>query len=43
MIQFPSATAVGRVMPKEAFYKRLTLSSDLKDGFAKLNISLMQS
>lgn len=33
MIQFPSATAVGRVMPKEAFYKRLTLSSDLKEKF----------
>lgn len=33
MIQLPSATAVGRVMPKEAFYKRLTLSSDLKERF----------
>jgi len=33
MIQFPSATAVGRVMPKEAFYKHLTLSSDLKEKF----------
>ena len=33
MIQLPSATAVGRVMPKEAFYKRLTLSSDLKEKF----------
>ena len=33
MIQFPSATVVGRVMPKEAFYKRLTLSSDLKEKF----------
>ena len=33
MIQFPSATVVGRVMPKEAFYKHLTLSSDLKEKF----------
>jgi len=33
MIQFPSATAVGRVIPKEAFYKHLTLSSDLKEKF----------
>jgi len=33
MIQFPSATAVGRVMPKEAFYKHMTLSSDLKEKF----------
>ena len=33
MIQLPSATTVGRVMPKEAFYKRLTLSSDLKEKF----------
>ena len=33
MIQFPSATVIGRVMPKEAFYKRLTLSSDLKEKF----------
>ena len=33
MIQFPSATAVGRVMPKEAFYKRLTLSAELKEKF----------
>lgn len=33
MIQFPTATAVGRVMPKEAFYKRLTLSADLKEKF----------
>jgi len=33
MMQLPSATAVGRVMPKEAFYKRLTLSSDLKEKF----------
>ena len=33
MIQFPSATVVGRVMPKEAFYKHLALSSDLKEKF----------
>lgn len=33
MIQFPSATAVGRVMSKEAFYKRLALSADLKEKF----------
>lgn len=33
MIQFPSSTAVGRILPKEAFYRRLTLSSDLKDKF----------
>ena len=33
MIQFPSATAVGRVIPKEAFYKHLTLSSDIKEKF----------
>ena len=32
-MQFPSATAVGRVMPKEVFYKRLTLSADLKEKF----------
>jgi len=33
MIQFPSATVVNRIMPKEAFYKRLTLSAELKDKF----------
>ena len=33
MIQFPSSTAVGRILPKEAFYRRLTLSSELKDKF----------
>ncbi len=32
-MQFPSATAVGRTMPKDAFYKRLTLSADLKEKF----------
>lgn len=33
MIQLPSATVVGHVLPKEAFYKRLTLSGDLKEKF----------
>ena len=33
MIQFPSATVVNRIMPKEAFYKRLTFSVELKDKF----------
>lgn len=33
MIHFPSATAVGRVMPKEAFYKHLTLNAELKEKF----------
>ena len=33
MIQFPSATAVGRVLPKEAFYKHLTLNAELKEKF----------
>lgn len=33
MIQFPSVTVIGRVMPKEAFYKRLTLSNELKEKF----------
>lgn len=33
MNRFPSATVVGRVMPKEAFYKRLTLSTELKNKF----------
>lgn len=30
---FPAATVVDRVMPKEAFYQRLTLSSELKEKF----------
>lgn len=29
----PTATVVNRVIPKEAFYKRLTLSADLKEKF----------
>ena len=33
MNQFPIATVVGRVMPKEAFYKRLTLGAELKEKF----------
>lgn len=33
MIQFPSDTAIGRIMPKEAFYKRLPLSAELKEKF----------
>ena len=33
MIQLPSATTVGRVLPKEAFYQHLTLSGDLKEKF----------
>lgn len=33
MTDFPAATAVHRRMPKEAFYKRLTLTSALKEKF----------
>ena len=33
MIQFPSSTFVGRVIPKEAFYQRLNLSAELKARF----------
>lgn len=33
MIQFPKSTAIGRILPKEAFYKRLTLSNELKERF----------
>ena len=33
MIQFPSTTVVGRILPKEAFYKRLSLSAELKEKF----------
>lgn len=33
MLTFPSKAAVGRIMPKEAFYKRLTLSSELREKF----------
>lgn len=33
MLTFPSKAAVRRVMPKEAFYKQLTLSSELREKF----------
>lgn len=33
MIEFPSATSVGRRLPKEAFYKHLPLTKPLKDKF----------
>ncbi|WP_042356707.1 DUF4391 domain-containing protein [Bacillus rubiinfantis] len=33
MLDFPSKAVVGRIMPKEAFYKRLVLSSDLRNNF----------
>jgi hypothetical protein len=33
VLNFPSRAAVGRVMPKEAFYKNLNLSSELKERF----------
>jgi antitoxin component of RelBE/YafQ-DinJ toxin-antitoxin module len=33
VLTFPSRAAVGRIMPKEAFYKRLTLSSEIRDKF----------
>jgi len=33
VLDFPSKAAVGRIMPKEAFYKRLVLSSDLRNKF----------
>lgn len=33
MIQFPSTAHVGRTMPKEAFYKQLDLSKELKEKF----------
>lgn len=33
MLNFPSKAAVGRIMPKEAFYKRLVLSSELRSKF----------
>lgn len=33
MIEFPSSTAIGRVIPKEEFYKRLTMSNELKTKF----------
>ena len=33
MIQFPGSSKVGRIMSKEAFYKRLNLSTELKEKF----------
>lgn len=33
MNKFPTATVIDRVMPKETFYKRLTLSMELKEKF----------
>lgn len=33
MIRFPSTAHVGRIMPKEAFYKQLDLSNELKEKF----------
>lgn len=33
MLTFPSRAAVGRIMPKEAFYKRLALSNEVREKF----------
>lgn len=33
MIAFPGTTVVDRILPKEAFYKRLSLSNELKEKF----------
>jgi hypothetical protein len=33
MINFPVSSSVGRILPKEAFYKRLNLSLELKKNF----------
>jgi len=33
LLTFPRATVVGKIMPKEAFYKKLTISADLKEKF----------
>ena len=33
MIEFPVSTTIHKRLPKEAFYKRLTLSAALKDKF----------
>lgn len=33
MIHFPTTTKVGRILPKEAFYKRLPLTQALKEKF----------
>ncbi|MGR6836463.1 DUF4391 domain-containing protein [Syntrophomonas erecta] len=33
MLIFPNKAVVGRIMPKEAFYKRLTLSREVREKF----------
>lgn len=33
MIQFPSTAYVGRILPKDAFFKQMTLSSELREKF----------
>lgn len=33
MLDFPSKCIVNRIMPKEAFYKRLTLKNEIKEKF----------
>jgi hypothetical protein len=33
MLTFPNKAVVGRIMPKEAFFKRLSLSSGVRDKF----------
>ena len=33
MIEFPVSTRIHKRLPKEAFYKRLTLSAALKEKF----------
>lgn len=33
MLTFPSKATVGRIMPKEAFYKHLTLKNDIREKF----------
>lgn len=33
MITFPGATIVNRILPKEAFFKRLTLNNELREKF----------
>lgn len=35
MIAFPGATVVNCILPKEAFYKRLTLNNELKEKFVR--------
>lgn len=33
MLTFPSQAKVGRILPKEVFYKRLTMSTELREKF----------